>query len=106
MSEKIKEVSSVEVLASVVAGTVKQSSVASVRSISYRVPVSLLARVDAFASKAGKTRTFILNSLVEVGLDAVFPLLNSDDAEDVTERASLALSELLASDDLGVSVDD
>lgn len=100
-----QEISNAELLAAVVAGTVKQSSIHSLKPIAYRVPVSLLARVDALAQKSGKSRNSMLNSLLEVGLDALFPLLNPADAQDVTQRESVVLAALMAPNS-GESFDD
>ena len=101
-----QEISNAEFLAAVVAGTVKQSSIHSLKPIAYRVPVWLLARVDALAQKSGKSRNSMLNSLLEVGLDALFPLLNPADAQDVNERESAALAELMLSRSSEIAKDD
>lgn len=97
------ELSNAELLAGVVAGTVKQSSWQAVKHIDYRIPIWLVAKVDALAKKSGKSRNSMLNSLVEVGLDAVLPLLKSDDAKELNRLERLAYSALGGSE---VSADD
>src|SRR5437870_4513812 len=93
---EVQEVSAADVLASVVSGTAKNRMTAAVRAISYRVPVSSLARVDALASKTGKSRNAILNMLVDAGLEEVFLRLSQEHLEEVQSREMFAIRELLA----------
>lgn len=92
---KTQEPSKAEILASVVSGIAETINVESVRAVSYRVPVRLLARVDALASKSKKSRNFILSELVEIGLDETFVLLDQADIEELMSREMHNLQQLL-----------
>lgn len=67
--------SRIEHLANVISGTGTHAMKAAARSISYRIPVYDLARLDAMASVAGKSRNAMLNLVVSAGLDEVWKLL-------------------------------
>ena len=60
-----------EHVASIISGTGKSSGVSSAKAISYRIPVWLLARVDAMAGQAGNSRNAMLNLLLDVGIQEV-----------------------------------
>jgi len=89
------EVSAAEMLAAVVIGTGEHLSVMGVKAISFRIPLNALARVDAMANKANKSRNAILNMLVDVGLEEVFRHLPEKTLEEVQSRESRAFQELL-----------
>lgn len=94
MSE-VQDVSAVDVLASVVSGTGKHRSISVARPVSYRVPIATLARVDALAEKAGKSRNSMLNMLVDVGLEELFSRLSQENLEEVQSREMYAIQVLL-----------
>lgn len=89
------QVSAAEMVASIVVGAGSSINIAAVRSVSYRVPVSMLARVDALAEKSGKSRNAMLNLLVDVGLEEVLSLLSENDFQELQSREMMAIQELL-----------
>ena len=93
-----EKVSAADMVASVVAGTGSRSSASVVRAVSYRVPVTMLARVDALSEKSGKSRNAMLNMLVDVGLEEVLSRLSEDDFEEVQSREMLAIESLMSSE--------
>lgn len=60
-----------EHVASIISGTGKSRMTAAAKAISYRVPISTLARVDAMAGQAGNSRNAMLNLLLDVALEEV-----------------------------------
>jgi predicted DNA-binding protein len=79
-------VSSAEFLAGLVSGTASGKSNGYVKAISFRVSVSSLARVDALAGKAKKSRNAMLNLLLSVGLEEVFDRIDQDVFEEIQSR--------------------
>lgn len=79
--------SEVEIVAGLVSGTAQTETINAVRSVSYRVPIHLLARIDAMAELAGKSRNAMLNAVVSAGLDEVEKVLPSDVLANVQERS-------------------
>lgn len=74
-------------------GSMTTSSV--VKTISYRISVSDLARIDAMASEAGKSRNAMLNLVLDVGLEAVQRKLPPKVAKSVGKREVQAIKSLL-----------
>lgn len=92
---KVNEVSAAEMLASVVSGSGEHISVMSVKPISFRIPLDALARVDALAGKANKSRNAMLNMLVDVGLQEVLRRLPEKTFEEIQSRENHAFQQLL-----------
>lgn len=65
-----------------------------VRTISYRVPITTLARVDAMAQQAGKSRNTMMNMLLDVGINDVYAHFNQEEIEELQSRESLAFQAL------------
>ena len=67
------------------------------KQISVSVPLSLLARIEALAGRAGHARGSMVVDLVRIGLDVVFeemsPELQAEIDGEVTERESQLYSE-------------
>jgi len=94
MSE-VEEVTNTQHVAAMVSGHATGSSIALVKTISYRLPISLLGPVDAMANKAKKSRNAMLNLLLQVGIDEVRRQLDPDAAESLMYSESAALAVLL-----------
>ena len=97
---KHQEVSNAEILASVILGTGKTITVDTVRPISYRIPIRLLARIDALADKSSKSRNFMITSLIELGLDDLMPLICGEGLEEILSRESAHMHEMMGSGDI------
>jgi hypothetical protein len=97
---KHHEVSNAEILASIVLGSGKTITVDAVRPISYRIPIRLLARIDALADKSSKSRNFMITSLIELGLDDLMPLLGDEGTGEILSRESVHMQEMMGSGDI------
>ena len=75
-----------QIVASIISRTGKSTTSSLAKSISYRVPVTTLARVDAMADQAGKSRNQMLNLLLDVALDQVGGDLSQAVFEEVQSR--------------------
>ena len=64
------------------AGKRTQSEPAAVKSVSYRVPLRLLAEIDALASITRQSRNFTITTLIEAGIQAVRAELSDTDELD------------------------
>ena len=89
------EINLAEHVAGVIANTGTNSVKATARAISYRVPVSDLAEIDAMAAEAGKSRNAMINMLVHVGLYAVRRELPAKVAKSVRKREAECIAALL-----------
>jgi len=69
-------ISGAEHLAGIVEGTAETEMTAVSKVVSSRLNVDILARVDAFASVAGKSRNFMVEQMLEVGYEAAFSHLS------------------------------
>lgn len=86
-----EEPSQLEIVAGLVAGTVEQKTRMVVRPISYRIPVIDLARIDAMAELAMKSRNAMLNAVVSAGLDEIEKELPDHVRDDVRGRVTAYL---------------
>jgi hypothetical protein len=93
---KTNEPTEAQIVASIINGTGKSETVASMRTISARVIVTTLARVDAMAQKAGKSRNEMLNMLLDVACNEVYNNLESDVIQELQAREMAALQASLA----------
>lgn len=90
-----QEVTNTEHVAAMVSGNGTSNLIAAVKVVAYRIPVHLLAPVDAMAAKAGKSRNAMLNLLVQVGIDEVRNQLSDEVAESLTVGEAKAFSGLV-----------
>lgn len=86
-----------QLVASIISGTGKSRSYALAKAISYRVPISTLARVDAMAEQAHKSRNQMLNLLLDVALDQVGSDLAESVFEEVQSREIVVMRALIDS---------
>lgn len=60
-----------------------------VKPVSYRVPLRLLAEIDALASMTGQSRNTTITTLIEAGVQAVrHELPDTDELDDLVEHLS------------------
>ena len=62
-------ISEAEHVAGIVNGTAETNGLSATRGTSVRLPIFLLARLDAYAGVSGKTRNFIIERMLEVGME-------------------------------------
>lgn len=94
MDESLEPTKS-QMVASIISRTGTGITAASAKTISYRVPVYSLARVDAMAQQAGKSRNSMLNLLLDVALDEVGGQLDEQVFQEVQSREIVAMRSLL-----------
>lgn len=97
MSDSFEDVSSVEVLASMVSNLGESRGVFVGKQVSLRIYVHYLAQVDALASRAGISRNAMVNRLLDVGLNALRSHLSDDVAKEVDEATGEACAKLMDS---------
>lgn len=88
-----------EIVAATVSGTGKQESIAVMRSISARIAITTLARVDALAQKSGKSRNEMLNMLLDVACEEVYNNLENEVIQELQSREMVALQSSLTSEE-------
>jgi len=66
-----EEITQAEILASILEGTGQTKTVSLIRPVNYRAPIHFLAVIDAMAEHAGKSRSFMMSRLINVGICAV-----------------------------------
>ena len=71
-------ISEAEHVAGIVNGTAETNGLSATRGTSVRLPIFLLARLDAYAGVSGKTRNFIIERMLEVGMEETFKHLDDD----------------------------
>jgi len=89
------EVTNTEHVAAIISGNATANSVAVVKVVAYRIPITLLGSVDAMAKKSSKSRNAMLNLIVQVGIDEIRKQLSDDVAENLMLAESEAFSVLL-----------
>lgn len=72
-----------EMVASLVSGTATHQAVAVQKVTSVRLNVYTLARVDALAAKAGKSRNEMVNMLLDVAVQEVYGNLGEEVIQDL-----------------------
>jgi hypothetical protein len=87
-----ESISQAEHVAGILSGTAQTTMVAAMHSVSYRVPMHVLATVDAMAAQSKKSRNAMFNLLVQVGIDEVREKLDQDVAERLTIEEARAFS--------------
>ena len=96
---KSNEPTEAQVLASLISGTAKVEVIATQRSISARIDLATLARVDAMAQQAKKSRNEMINMLLSVGCDEVYQHLKGPVIEELQSREMAALQTSLTSEE-------
>ena len=96
---KSNEPTEAQVLASLISGTAKVKVIATQRSISARIDLATLARVDAMAQQAKKSRNEMINMLLSVGCDEVYQHLKGPVIEELQSREMAALQTSLTSEE-------
>ena len=71
-------ISEAEHVAGIVNGTAETNGLSATRGTSVRLPIFLLARLDAYAGVSGKTRNFIIERMLEVGMEETSKHLDDD----------------------------
>jgi hypothetical protein len=84
-----------DVAAGVLFGTADALHKAQVVPAMVRLPVYTMAKIDAYARRAGKSRNAVVNLLCEVGLEELASRVPSDLVEELKQLQSNALGELL-----------
>ena len=93
---KTNEPTEAQIVASIISGTGKQETIAAMRTISARIIFATLARVDAMAQKAGKSRNEMINMLLDLACNEVYNNLESHVIEELQLREMAALQASLA----------
>ncbi len=89
------ETTPADIVASILERTGDIHTVYTVRAVNYRAPIHLLAKVDAMAGQAGKTRGYMISRLLTVGIDAVTKsLVDETTINELVAREMQALQEL------------
>ena len=70
------EITEAEHLAGIVEGTAETEMTMVSKVVSSRLNADILARVDAFASVAGKSRNYMIERMLEAGYEAAFSHLS------------------------------
>jgi predicted DNA-binding protein len=92
--QSTKQPTEAQMLAAVIAGNGEITHAGSLRGISFRMPVITIARVDAMAQKASKSRNQMLNMLLDVGIDAVYEHFTQEQIEELQDREARAYEAL------------
>ena len=71
-------------------------SIEATKVISLRMPLSLLAEIQGFAHKSGKSRNSTIAMLLEVGLEEVKNHLSPEDLQDLKEITAEHHQDVLA----------
>lgn len=95
MNEVI-EVTSADMVAAAIERTGTSRMAAVVQGVHYRAPLTTLARVNAMAKRAGKSRNSMMTMLLNVGLEQVQLSLGKKVAREVSKMEVEELSELMA----------
>lgn len=83
-----------QMVAAVVSGTGMTFEKSQLVQITVKLPIYHVAKLDAMARQAGKTRTAMLSLLLAVGLDEVSQHLDETVAEQVLELEAQCMAEL------------
>lgn len=81
-----------EVIAGMFEGRATASSSAQLAPLSGRVPVYVMAKLDAMATRASKSRNAMLNLVIEAGLQAIEEHVSEEVREELRFLESDALS--------------
>lgn len=75
------EISEAQHVAGIVNGTANTEALTATRGTSVRLSLSLLARLDAYAGVSGKTRNYMVERMLEVGMEETAKHLDDDTLE-------------------------
>ena len=87
------EVTPAEQLAALVSGNAKHTISAVQRAVSARINLHTLARVDAMAAKAGKSRNDMLNLMLDVAADEIYRAVDEKVLQDLQSREIVTLDQ-------------
>jgi hypothetical protein len=93
-----QEITHADVTADIIERTAKARVRAVAKQVNYRIPFYLLAKVDAMALQAGKSRNAMLNRLLQDGIEHVAGLLSPETLEAISRTEASNLAELLDGD--------
>ena len=88
-------ISTVDLINGLLDGTATAETKTLQAGILFRADVLIIARVGALASVSGKSRNYMLNQLVRIGLEELEKTINPDTAEKVSIQESLQLASLM-----------
>lgn len=83
--DEIENITRAQHAAAILEGRGTTEYIGATKVISVRLPMTLEARVQAFAHKSGKTRNGMIAELLEVGLEEVSKHLEDATLEDINE---------------------
>jgi predicted DNA-binding protein len=92
---EVDEMTQAEIVAAMVSGTAEAQSEAMVKMISQRVPIMTLARAEAMAKRAKKSRNAMINLLLETGLDNVESLLANTTKKSINASVAKAVKAMV-----------
>lgn len=96
---QVEEVTNVAAFAAQLEGRGTGSFRAMTQQASFRLPLDQLAALDAMAEQAGKSRTYVVSQLIEIGIEALRCELDKKVAGSIRKAQSAKLSALLAAHD-------
>lgn len=96
---KTNDPTEAQILASLISGTGKIEVIASQRAISARIDLATLARVDAMAQQAKKSRNEMVNLLLDVGCSEVYNNLDHEVIAELQGREMAALQSSLSGEE-------
>lgn len=76
-------ISEAQHVAGIIEGTANTEALHAMKGTSVRLPLILLARLDAFAGVAGKTRNYIIERMLEVGMEETVKHLEDETLQKV-----------------------
>lgn len=76
-------ISEAEHVAGIIEGIADTDALHAMKGTSVRLPLILLARLDAFAGVAGKTRNYIIERMLEVGMEETIKHLEEETMQKV-----------------------
>ena len=91
-----KEVTTAQALAAVIENTGEIKTIEVTKMVSYRAPLQIIARVDAFAAQADKSRNYMMSRVIEAGFDAISENLSPETLDKINAREFELLSTLVA----------
>lgn len=95
MAKRQVEVSQAQALAAVIEGQGEWNWRSAVRQIAARLPLHTLAKVDAIASVAKKSRNQMLEHLLSVGIDETLQHVSGEKLEAIEEQMQAQLSRFI-----------
>ena len=75
------EISEAEHVAQIIENQADTQTIMATRGTSFRLPIYMIARLDAFAGVSGKTRNYIVERMLEVGMEETAKHLEDETLE-------------------------